>query len=285
MKYILTIITLSIFSLSTHTMYKGFIFTIANPYHIGGILRLVGSFTKKDKNKLVVTPKKFRKRQLANSIYKRQMFVVTKEGNKQNIVGFRKTFIIKKGQQQDILKNEIRCYGPKSKLLNAECFITLHPYTSYKTKTFLTPHKGDTYVYLGSSFICDKFRGSGIYHDLTQQSIKALEQQIVNSIKINNSPSLNFVFGLVKENAGHNGQHGLEHQILRSLVPLLPQICNNPPQKIFLNKYAAFKPTFDPDAKTNEPLGEDKSVPGYGCVLVCPLSPENENNSQITKEN
>ncbi len=94
MKYILTIITLSIFSLSTHTMHKRFSFTIAHPYHIGEILRLVGSFTKKDKSKLVVMPKKSREKQLVNSIDKGQMFVVTEKGNKQDIVGFRKTFII-----------------------------------------------------------------------------------------------------------------------------------------------------------------------------------------------
>jgi len=161
MKYILTIITLSIFSLSTHTMHKRFSLKKANHRDIGGILKLIGSFTKKDKNKLVVMPKKFRKEQLADSIDKGQIFVVTPKGNKQDIVGFRKTFIIEKDQRQDILENEIRCCGPKSKLLNTECFIPDYPYTSCTTNTFFTPHKGDTYVYLGSSFISPQFRGNG----------------------------------------------------------------------------------------------------------------------------
>lgn len=42
-------------------------------------------------------------------------------------------------------------------------------------------------------------------------------------------------------------------------------------QKIELARYSSFKPTFDSESTECRPLPDDKSIPGFGCIIQCRL--------------
>jgi hypothetical protein len=196
----------------------------------------------------------------------------------EEVVGFKKLFILNDEQEYtDIARDEIRCIGNnpciKTQFFNGNNIgksvqLQLFPQFSFKKSII---------IYFGSDYTVPFYRNNGINSQLVQHAFNTIKKDAVDIIKKKNLDNIVLLYGLTKINAGENGGIDRTPSIVRALKKFSEQIIHEcfsiitKNSLVFHRQYEAFMPTFDPESTECVPLPDDKSIAGYGNVLIFPL--------------
>ena len=248
----------------------------ATNQHVQPIVDVINKYAVKDNTKIVILPEKFRSMAVKDDIAKKRLYCATsKQFN--DVLAFKKLFIIDNEQEyDDITINEIRCTS------NNQCLqtITLHPQdTPNPCKAMPFSFKDNAVIYFGGDYTIPAYRNQKINSSLTRHAFDSIKQDTIDIIKKNNFDNIVLLYGLTKANAGEQGGIDRTPSIVRAFrkfaEQVSAQVLNEPAPEdniIIHSRYAAFMPTFDPKSTECKPLPDDKSIPGYGNVLVFPLN-------------
>lgn len=232
------------------------------------LLDIIGKYGIEDRDKIVILPKIFREPAIKNDILKGRLYCA-KEGS--DIVAFKKLFIINDFDEfKDILINEIRC-GDKKSLLDASTIEQTNKkpieISSYQPISSLTD-KNSVYIYFGGDFTIPSHRNKGINSQLIQHAFETIVIDTMKTIVKDNFKHIVLLYGLTKHNAGENGGIDRTPSIVKAFDKFTKKIgpkCNEEP--LYLSRYKAFMPTFDPEGTECKPLPDDQAIAGYGNVL------------------
>ena len=269
-----------------HNTGNNFKYTQANQFDQTNILGLMACAAQKDADKLVVLPEKFRAAALAETLEHKKMFIAI-DPLSENIVGYKKLFIPDQNELNEILEQELRCIGPNAQIEKTGIFID-DTFVEKKINLTCLAHENDTlFIYNGGDFTHMDYRKRGISLNLTDYALSTL----IPEIEKREIQQLVLIYGITESNAGKTvgDKNDRTHYILRSFKkfiqtlqenkhyirqkseeyqPLLGQTEN----EIIHARFKSYKPSFDPKSKECRPLPNDKSVPGYGCILSCRIS-------------
>lgn len=244
---------------------------------VSAILQLVDTSNTEDDLNIVKLPIKFRQLALHANITHNRTFIAT---NASNVVGIKKLFLFDKHSDEfnELLQDELRMIGQKShvtfnghltsqnsKITIAECadnVIIKHNYNN------------GLYIYNGADFTHQAHRGNGINSQLTNYALMHNQEAIQNALSNKPYDFIAMVYGLSKYNAG--SQPGASGDRTPSIAATFIGFLQKTFGTIDMNRmiharYAAVKPTFDPNAQICAPLPDEQGVPGYGCVLLYSL--------------
>lgn len=256
----------------------------ARPQDIPELLKLINQEACKERNKIVIFPKKFRKSLLQHTIEAGRLFVATDtsaccHAQKSRIIAYKKLFIVTDTDElHSILTNEIRCLPQPTELKKQENESLLEYNTVEVTMPDHCPRYGNNceftdldsclFVYDGADFTHPQFRNRGINKNLTDFALDSLAQDILKS----KSKRIALLYGLTQENAGSDILTGRTKSILNSFTQLIQRLPGNTRSNVVkVSRYASFMPTFAPESKELKPLPDNLSIPGYGYVMSCEL--------------
>ncbi|HVX00879.1 MAG TPA: hypothetical protein VHA52_10655 [Candidatus Babeliaceae bacterium] len=233
------------------------------------LLQLLEHEASQESDKIVILPRRFREQSLESAIFKQRLFVAV-DSEKSCIVGFKKLFCITDPDElHDILKNELRCTGQAAAqaVLDNVSLVPL----SMDIPDFL---KQATFIYTGSDFTLPEYRGCGVNSALTRFALNAVSTMVQECMLKNKSLYVALAYGLTMQNAGVDLLDGRTKSILRLFNEFVANL-NGASSSLFdyliVQRFHAFKPTFDPDSDECVPLPESHSEAGYGCILGCPV--------------
>jgi len=242
---------------------------------VQGIVDLINTQAYKDSDKIVIVPEAFRVGYVENGIRERRFFVAV-DGKR--IIGYKKLFcMIDRQESEVILGNELRLRGTKPKIagsISIDDQVSLSSARAEIPELFSVPV---TSVYTGADYVHPDYRGKCINSDLTKYALDAVLPTVIEHIQGNKSRFIALVYGLTHSNAGEgdNLLGGRTGGIVKAFGPFAQRVavasnCISP-SLVHLSRHDAFKPSFDPKADACRPLSDDKSIPGYGCLIACPL--------------
>ncbi|OGB84520.1 hypothetical protein A3F66_06825 [candidate division TM6 bacterium RIFCSPHIGHO2_12_FULL_32_22] len=223
------------------------------------LLELIERHAIKDSKKIVILPKRFRRDVLIKNIESGSIFVAE---DSDEIIAYKKLFLIKENQKDEILKNELRI-GRGEKLFGGSITDKLEFVISDELE--IAPGLS---IYTGGDFTRDDKRGLGISTKLTDFALNFVSELV--RAEIEHHSSLSLVYGLTDSNAGEFPGHHLDRStsILKSFRKFLESVTNSDIAKILHFRYRAFMPCFDSESTELKPLPDDQSIPGVGCVLT-----------------
>lgn len=256
----------------------------AKPEDVPSLLHLINTCAVKDSAKIVVLPKKFRQTSLEDAIKKGRIFVALAKDTEQEhkhsgltqkssphdaaarVVAYKKLFVIKNAtEKKEILANELRCTDPK------KCSFAgtvTHDGRCTQVRAPSVKNMFSCCIYNGADFTHPDHRGNGINQQLTACALDTIKSDLESG----DSPYITFLYGMVKENAGTKPGDKTDRSVslAKAFAVFLASLYNTKPTAIeFLHlRYPAFMPTFDPESQEPRPLPDEKSVPGYGCILT-----------------
>jgi hypothetical protein len=261
MKRILLVVSCVTISLN------GMSYRLANKDDVPALLELMNSQAVHDSDKIVIVPKKFREGCLVSSVEKGRMFVAEHNGE---VIGYKKLFLIKDDEEkQSILEDEIRCCGSKSNQTYSGYIDGNDNYIS--SITSLLSSCCTTCLYNGGDFTHRHYRGKGINSHLTNAALYDIIPQVVKHQEMNGSDVVTMLYGLTEENAGKEPGMFPDRtvSISKSFKSFIKKMYKkDAPIKLEHSRYRAYMPTFDPESSVFQPLPDEKSIPGFGCVLV-----------------
>lgn len=244
-----------------------------------GLVTIINEDAVKDSDKIVVLPENFREGSTKNAIEKGRIFIAT---NYNKIIGFKKLFVAQNDECNDILTHELRITSGQEVQACAKIVFNSDVHTENTEPSVIKNILKDpiTYIYTGGDFTHALYRGKGINNNLTTSAFNSIESCVVDDIKKKQSLYLAIMYGLTTDNAGslHDIMGGRTKNIAKQFIPFAQTVtkaCNmSIPREFFIGRYNALKPSFDLKDKECKPLPDEKSIPGYGYVILCPLSKE-----------
>jgi len=240
--------------------------------HISSIVSLINNHAINDNDKIVILPEKFRQSAIEDSISKKRLYCAT---HNNTVIGFKKLHTITdENEFNDMAQNEIRCLGDQSRLIQTTVFSSDNTKSNlHINANFPWSLHNSIVIYTGGDFTQKDYRGQKINSFLMNYALASISDDIKNSIATNNK--INYIvmlYGLTKSNAGENGGIDRTPSIVRALRKPVEEIFPNNKSNIIHKSYTAFMPTFN--SKNNQciPNPDEKSIPGYGNVLIFPLN-------------
>lgn len=234
------------------------------------LLHLISTQAIYDHQRIVILPKKFREPALLSAIEKNRMYIVE---NDDEIVGFKKLFLITDEIEKiNILKDEIRCIDNEE-----NCAFSGHINNDGEFVESKIISLNDCYnlcFYNGSDFTAPSHRGKGLNQKLTNFALVSVIEDIKAKMQDQDTDYLTMLYGITEKNAGD--QPGADNDrtvIIFKLFKFLIQKLESNQDSILLHhkRYNAFMPTFDPESEVLQPLPDELSVPGFGCILTYQL--------------
>lgn len=242
------------------------------------IVDVINKYAVKDNTKIVILPEKFRSMAVEQDIAKKRLYCAT-DKQFHEVFAFKKLFIIDNEQEyNDITVNEIRCAGYKGGCLGTVTFDAQNiPVQSLSAMPFF--FQNSAVIYFGGDYTVPLYRNQKINSNLTRHAFDSIKQDTIDTITKNNFNKIVLLYGLTKANAGEQGGIDRTPSIVRAFRKFAEQVStalfNEPAPEdniIIHSRYAASMPTFDPKSTECKRLPDDKSIPGYGNVLVFPLN-------------
>jgi hypothetical protein len=245
--------------------------------HIAKLVNLINTHACKADKQIVVVPEIHRHGYIEHGVHSNRFFVA-QENKNEEIVGFKKLFLVDDQQELDnLLRNEIRCIDGK---LLAQGMINLNDYTQEPLDSDAAQpmyESPTTYIYNGADFTQEAYRGQGINSQLTACALALITDDVIAHVKDNGSEYITMLFGLTDDNAGQTDN--LLAGRSKGIVKLFDTLAQNVAQKtnsakpttMLASRSLAFKPSFDPKSQECVPLSDDQSIKGCGCVLACKL--------------
>ena len=249
----------------------------SEPRDLPGLLALINTHAIHDHEKIVILPRKFREMALQSAIEKNRLFIAEDQGR---IVGYKKLFMINnKDEKSEILRDEIRCIDNEKNCTFAG-FIN-NDGAFVENKAALPSDYYHLCMYNGGDFTLPAYRGKGINAKLTTVALSSCMANIKSQIQDQRAPAITMVYGITQANAGEQpgGPCDRTVGIIKQFKSFIQALENNQGPVVFQHcRYKAFMPTFDPESQILQPLPDEQSIPGFGCVLSCQLT---QNRSKI----
>jgi hypothetical protein len=242
------------------------------------ILYVINEHGIKDRDKIVILPENFREGAINQAILNSRLYCAKKGSD--NVVAFKKLFIIKDiVELNDITENEIRCHGQNNNFVDARIIDPINTKINYLSDKQVPSfsHSNSVVIYFGGDYTIPSHRNQKINSHLTNYSFEEIKNDTIAIIQKNNLRQIVLLYGLTKANAGETID-GIDRtpSIIKAFKQFINTIavqCNyktNTP--LYLSRYKAFMPTFDPEATECKPLPDDQAIPGYGNVIIFPLT-------------
>lgn len=250
--------------------------------HIAKLVNLINTHACKADKQIVVVPEDFRHGYIEHGVHSNRFFVA-QENKNEEVVGFKKLFLVNDQQELDnLLRNEIRCIDGK---LLAQGIINLNGYTQEPSDSDAAQHIYEspiTYIYNGADFTQEAYRGQGINSALTMHALESILGDVIDHAHKHESDYIAMLFGLTDDNAGAQEDilAGRSRSILKLFDAFAQQYSHKTeaaaPSTMLAARYLAFKPSFDPKSKLCVPLPDDQSIKGCGCVLAFKIGTQEE---------
>ncbi len=248
------------------------------------------AFSEDDKHKLVVFPKQVRSNILGKAIRQGRLWIA-REKNKGPIVSFLKMYLVEDQEElQGILRDEIRCVNTLEHKVTPD---TVGYYTTaslgvvYKfdekpefrsARIKFKWHPKQTYIYFGSTYTVEDYRGVGVSTALERFAMEQIKQSVIDDIKLNNSTQLFYIYGVVKDNENSLGRVRVFSEFSHRYVKLKLRLVDPAIDDYFeqattvrFYRYPAFKPVFQMVGKALVKLPDDApetlAGSGYGCLV------------------
>lgn len=245
------------------------------------VVDLINRHAIQDDNKIVIVPERFRLAYVESAIKEGRLFLACHNGQ---VIAYKKLFCITNTEERDdILNNELRfketnliAYGRISSIDNER-----PQFIAPERMTRIASSPTTTFIYSGADFTHPDHRGQGINGALTKHALNATSETILKHLLDKKSAHIAFVYGLTQENAGKedNVLDGRTRGIVKQILPFFQRLIETPDNdtssELLLSRYLAFKPSFDPHATECKPLSDEKSIPGYGCLIAYALKENN----------
>jgi hypothetical protein len=249
---------------------------------IPGIVTLMNTEAHKESDKIVIVPEVFRAGYVETAVRDGSLFVAEQAAK---IIGYKKLYCItNEADLADKLSNELRLKGTKPAACASVALPSMTPLDAASTEAALTLEKllasPATYIYNGADFTHPAHRGTGVNTGLTQHAVAAIAPTAIEQTRRQRATHIAMVYGLTRSNAGTEGDlfGGRSRGIVNEFIPAAKTIavasgCTLP-AALLLTRHHAFKPSFDPKATECRPLSDALAIPGYGCLIACPLVPK-----------
>ncbi len=237
---------------------------------VPGVLDLMNTQAVHDSNKIVIVPERFRKQYLEGAVSSGSLFVASQG---KNIVGYKKLFCINPANRDETINDELRLNTTPV----AQATVSLPDLQASPQPLVAPSPTSTTYVYTGADFTHPQYRSKGINSNLTKHALTAVTKEAIEQCRRQKIAHIAMVYGLTQENAGveNNLLDGRTRGIVQQFMPFARRIADacgsTQPTSMLLSRHAAFKPSFDPQATECRPLPDRSSIPGYGCMIACPL--------------
>ncbi len=273
-----TYLVMSFVCINAIAMEQTITFHKANQTDTLHILKVINEQAIQDHKKIVILPKKFRESAIERDILNNRLYVA-REKHSDNIVAFKKLFIIdNESEYNDITNDEIRCFGEKNH------FVDAHITNQCSQKTAITPNQIPSFtlhdsvvIYFGGDYTVPTYRNKQINSQLIRYTFEQVKNDIVDAIQTKNLQNIVLLYGLTKFNAGET-LNGIDRtpSIIGAFAPFAKKIATQCGKEgsntLYHSRYQAFMPTFDPEDTECKPLPDDQAIPGYGNVLIFPLT-------------
>ncbi len=233
-------------------------YRLADKQDIPALMELISTHAIKDADKIVILPEKFRAGSLESSINKQRLFIAQ---HKSQIIGYKKLFLAQSDELQDILQNELRCVG-KDALCAYSGKITVE--NSFEENQYPNSVDLTTSIYNRADFTLPDYRGHGINSALTNNALKHVLPEVKDAKLIT------MLYGLTAANAGKivGGDGDRTVSISKSFKTFINTLRNSQEQITLEHaRYKAFMPKFDLTSDILQPLPDNQSVAGFGCIL------------------
>lgn len=268
-------------SLVSAPLFGDVVFRQATQEDVPGIVKMYEDATEDDRTRIVILPKAFRQNAIKSTIQHGKLYVA-QDKETGEIVGLKKLFTISdRGEYREITRDEIRCKGSESTLVDAGTLTVNNEGIKKEPTSSALPFsfKNSMVIYNGGDFTPEQHRSRGINSGLTQLAFgKMLERFGAQHHGAAQSPdpqNVVLLYGLTQANAEETAD-GIDRtpSIARSFLQFTKAAHSalhpgtTAPATLHHARYRAFMPTFDPDAKECKPLPDDQSVAGYGNVLI-----------------
>lgn len=248
-------------SLASHSMYR-----LAQETDIPALLTLIQTKAVQDQDKIVILPEQFREHALQHEIANNRLFVA-EHGSE--IVGYKKLFLIEDDREKRaIMFDELRMNKP------AVYIGTIDQDSNFaETDVFFPVETYDLCLYNGADFTAPEQRGKGINSGLTAFALHSLQPAVSAFIQEKNPTSIHMLYGITQDNAGEKpGQYpDRTVKISQQFRTFIGSMLNMAPEKPFIHmRHKAAKPSFDLEdltAQEPQPLPDEDSIPGFGCIL------------------
>lgn len=274
----------------TNAMINQYHYQKATSQDVTDVVALINNQAAKDDKNLVVLPKKFREVGVQKNIELGKLFVARDSSS--TLVGYKKLYLPDENECSEIMRDEIRAIGPQSHLVDSYYFDQDNKKCRINNNTSITPDLSKSIViYNGNDFTTPQHREKGVNHNLSVHAFDHITDEVIAQIKKQGALYLVCCYGLTKDNAGELDSNSRDRapeifRLFKSFVQKIQShfynLNTNPDTNeliIYLNRYKAFKPMFNPESQECKPLDDDQSVEGYGNVLFCQLKQD-----QLNKE-
>ncbi|MBU4269422.1 hypothetical protein KJ644_04065 [Candidatus Dependentiae bacterium] len=238
------------------------IYRLANEQDAENILNIYDNFSKEDKNKLLVFPKReIQKKVILKNIENKFLFVVI-DTDTQEIIAFLKLCILGENEILEILKNEL-CFSLESNIVSVNIFkdklnkydFKNYLYADQKINNILKNSSKDClYIYHGAAYTCPEYRGRGHSTNL----LKFAFEDIKNNFLFKTTIVL--LYGQVIANLNNS-----------YMISVFADCVSNYFESKIVNilhlQSIAYKPEFDEDGALK--LYKDELHEGRGNMVIC----------------
>lgn len=243
---------------------------------LSALLELINTQAIHDSTKIVILPIIFRASSLKSALEKKRIFVAVDQNR---IIGYKKLFIITSdSEKSDILNDEIRCINNEqgctfAGLINSDGILIANDSNLLHASYSIC-------IYNGGDFTLPSYRGKGVNQQLTNMALRSLIKDVKEQIQGQEVNSITMLYGVTNANAGLYPGESSDRtlSISKSFTVFIQELEENSQEPITLQhrRYRAFMPTFDPESQILKPLPDERSIPGFGCVLTYKLRKEHE---------
>ncbi len=250
-------------------------YRLAKQADVPALLDLINTQAIRDNTKIVILPKVFREGALRSAIEKKRIFIAL---DQDRIIGYKKLFIMMcDHEKSDILNDEIRCINNEQNCVfagyidNDTIFVPCVPRLAHNCYSIC--------IYNGGDFTLPSYRGKGINQQLTKMALLSLVADVKDYMHNQGVNTITMVYGVTQANAGiYPGAPSDRTVSISKAFKVFIHMVEGYFKPITLQhqRYRAFMPTFDPDSQVLQPLSDDQSIPGFGCVLTYIVRREHE---------
>lgn len=225
-----------------------------------------------DLEKVVKLPDRFIEAFLKQDIINQKIYIAFDHCNNR-IVGYKKLFAIGNAKElQDIMRNEVRCMGDKSFLVDfamIKSSDTFFERTPINEHVPFIPSSSDLYVYTGADYVIPASRNQGIIKNLYAYSLSRLFETFIKN-GMDNYNRIVFLYGLSQYNDFRMQGEGKSRtsSIVRSVVSVLLKMNISFNSAIQHFRYQACMPIFIDNGQDCALLSDEQSVAGFGNVVT-----------------
>lgn len=255
----------------------GYTYRKAEPKDREALLALLAKQAELEQEKLVTLPERFRGAYVDDEIRAGHLFVAEQQQSQHperaNIVGCKKLYLLNDDRKKlNLLAHELRCIGTGARLACAGVVDHDGKYapTEYAPTEDELKNMCSVCIYDGNDFTLPVARGHGINSQLTAVALDSAKSDVVKMYHDTQEGHIALAYGLVQANAGEQPGQKPDRTpgIARLFATFVRTTGLTAANKLAHYRYHAYKPTFDPKAETCEPMSDEHSVPGFGCLLV-----------------